>query len=812
MRENRRFIVLSVIAAELILLILSAVHQLKGRESGHIEYTSDMLSMAQELGSGLEVREGVASIATTDHGKNRRICSPHFELDRGVYAVSLQYQSSTPSISSKGCCSMAVCDSEYPWIHSESMLLTNRGNSAEYFVYVRKDNTDVKVKNTLEDGFFDTIQIDHITITYLRGRSAVKDIIILLLIFTAVDFPLYFYLFRREAMNLWLKKNVWIVVGILVLLFIVELPMTMNYLPKGYDLRFHYYRIYTIAEGIRDGMFPVKIQPEWFNGYGYATGIYYGDVLLYIPAFLYLLGFSMGAAYKTYVFLMNLLTLGSSYYLFKKTTGDKYIGFLGAAVYVTALHRLVAVCTRAALGAYTAMAFLPFVLLGIWAIYFCGQPENRKCPQELTVSESLTAISDRKKEEEYKKGWLYLVIGASGIMGSHILGSVMTAVFVVLFMLLSIKITFRKKIWLALGKAAAACVLANLFFIVPFLDTYGNMTLTTYYGNKPVYYNSAFVSQLFSTAFNAIGDVKEDLQGMYQDMPMSVGPAAGLVILAVICFLIYNWTKGNKRCPLCESAYCEKNSRHLVKLLILTIISLWMSTNLFPYMWLAEYAPTVYQLIEKFEFAWRFLAIASMLVTVLYVILTVKASKQFDKKIVMMVSTIVCMLFVWQGASYIFQYDNLMKPFEYEYSFRDLSVGAVYDGLYLPEGTDYLNLPTSISVSDAELVKAELLERKGIFMKVLVENKTKSEAYVEVPLLYYKGYYAKSGSGELPISYGENNRIKIQIPAGFQDSVQIGFSQPWYWVAAELVSLVFWLGVAGYYLIVRYRFGRRMTS
>ena len=61
---------------------------------------------------------------------------------------------------------------------------------------------------------------------------------------------------------MWLRKNGLTAAALCALLFIVELPMTMNYLPKGYDMRFHYYRLYTIAEGLRDGFFPVKIQPE----------------------------------------------------------------------------------------------------------------------------------------------------------------------------------------------------------------------------------------------------------------------------------------------------------------------------------------------------------------------------------------------------------------------------------------------------------------------------------------------------------------------------------------------------------------------
>ena len=200
------------------------------------------------------------------------------------------------------------------------------------------------------------------------------------------------------------------------------------------------------------------------------------------------------------------------------------------------------------------------------------------------------------------------------------------------------------------------------------------------------------------------------------------------------------------------------------------------------------------------------------MITVLYVMLTVKAAKVFDKKKVMAVSAVVCLLFCRQGADYIFQYNNLMKPFEYEYSFRDLSMGAVYDGLYLPEGTDYTNLPAEIKVSDAENISAEMTARKGTFVEAAVQNKTAENAWIEAPVLYYKGYHAKSSEGELAVGYGNNNRIRIQIPAGFHDSVKVAFAEPWYWRAAEIVSLVFWLWAAAYGLASRYRRGRRKNE
>ena len=46
----------AVILAEALLLALTVGHQLRNRESNHIVFSADMLSMAQETSGGLEVR------------------------------------------------------------------------------------------------------------------------------------------------------------------------------------------------------------------------------------------------------------------------------------------------------------------------------------------------------------------------------------------------------------------------------------------------------------------------------------------------------------------------------------------------------------------------------------------------------------------------------------------------------------------------------------------------------------------------------------------------------------------------------------
>ncbi|WP_160560922.1 hypothetical protein [Parablautia muri] len=769
---KKKYVWKGILILQVFLLLLLGMERMKSSEDDRIQYTGDMLSFAQETESGLDLRRGCNRIENIDQGKNRRIITPDITLRRGVYAVTVQYHAITSSGSSVGCRSKAVYDGTHPWIRSESVLLTNNDTNIEYFVYSFKDNTRVIIKNIMDNDFFDPVQIDQVTITYLNGRSAAADLIRLLLVFGIVDVILYFYLYRRQVAGIWLQKNGLIVIGLAALLFIVELPMLMNYLPKGYDLRFHYYRLYSIAEGLRNGCFPVKIQPKWFNGYGYATGIFYGDIFLYFPALLYLLGFPLGTAYKAYVFAINVITIGNGYLCFKTIAKDKYIGLFGTVIYASFLHRLVALFTRAALGAYTALAFLPLVVLGLWAVYYGDDKEN-------------------------KKSWIYLVIGATGMIQSHLLGTLMTILFVGIFMVISLKRTLRKKTLMALGRAAAGCLISNLFFAVPFLDAYSNMTLAVddYRGNMPVYYNSAFLSQLFSNVFNAVADVKEDLYGMYQDMPMSVGPMSGLAILAAICYLIVNHSKEKKENGL------------LPKLLAMTILSLWMSTNLFPYMWLEEFCPFLYAGLKKFEFAWRFLGAASTFITLLYVILMTKAKEMFAGKTAIVAGAVICMLFCYQGADYLFQYNNLMIPFEYEYNVRDLTVRAIYDGAYLPRGTDWQAMTTDIQVSDTEFVNVALEARKGTSICISVENNSKNNAYVDLPILYYKGYRAQSEGKDLPVSAGTNNRVRIALPAGFHGTIKTFFAEPWYWRGAEIISFLFWCGLIGYAMIKSIRKG-----
>lgn len=64
------------------------------------------------------------------------------------------------------------------------------------------------------------------------------------------------------------------------------------------------------------------------------------------------------------------------------------------------------------------------------------------------------------------------------------------------------------------------------------------------------------------------------------------------------------------------------------------------------------------------------------------------------------------------------------------------------------------------------------------------------DSYVDVPLLFYKGYCAvNTETGEkMEVCAGENNVVRVLIPAGFEGWINIYFAPPLYWRISELIS------------------------
>ena len=65
---------------------------------------------------------------------------------------------------------------------------------------------------------------------------------------------------------------------------------------------------------------------------------------------------------------------------------------------------------------------------------------------------------------------------------------------------------------------------------------------------------------------------------------------------------------------------------------------------------------------------------------------------------------------------------------------------------------------------------------------------------MDVPFIYYKGYRAsgRTSDGEeikLDVDCGNNQVVRIYVPAEFDGQITVDFKEPFYWRIAEAVSL-----------------------
>ena len=112
----------------------------------------------------------------------------------------------------------------------------------------------------------------------------------------------------------------------------------------------------------------MRLESIWNDKYGYAT-LFYGDLLLYIPALLRLLGVTINDAYNAYILLVNVLTAVVSFRCFDAMVKDRDIALLMTAAYVTSVYRLMDIYVRAAVGEYSAMIFLPMIAYAMYRLY-----------------------------------------------------------------------------------------------------------------------------------------------------------------------------------------------------------------------------------------------------------------------------------------------------------------------------------------------------------------------------------------------------------------------------------------------------------
>lgn len=677
-------------------------------------------------------------------------------LERGSYQVTMDYDLTVDAVRIT-----PLYEASYGPDDAETILLTKEFQEKTFELLLPDQVNEFSFQlPELENA--DDLVIHSITMERTNQSERVRFFVVLC-IFCAVD--VLFYLGRKGRFGAWSveKRGSVLCIGLIVLFACV--PLMTNYLLSGQDLTFHLMRIEGLAEGLKQGQFPVKMQPVWLNDYGYPVSTMYGDLFLYVPAVLRIIGFSLQASYKIYLVMIQIITAINTYLCCKEIAEDRKLGVVGCFLYVFATNRMTNIYYRAAVGEYTALAFLPLVFLGLF--YLLGKKERTKAEQ--------------------KKVFFLLVMGYTFMLESHMLSFNIAIVFSIIYCLFHFK-KFLQNFWF-LVKTALITIGLNLGFLVPMADYMISHDMKVKYASQieNMQEHGLFLSQLFQMFRFPVSLSGNVMNGVGGDMAIGIGLAYMLMLALFVwelCCCFWRKKKG-----LANEGMIQTEP---VRIFVIFLLCLVMSCYFFPWHAISK-IPVLGSILTPYQFAWRFIGIA----TFLGVILTMYALKALEKltdRTIKVAAIVVLGTLTLIGSQYLM--DNKVSDStartKVTSSASIYTAGAVANGEYLfVENSAMAIIDQQPVPADETAVSITSYEKKNSRISMECENLTDEVQQVKVSFLDYKGFVAtdKTTGEKLDTTCDEQHILTVLLPAGYQGTVQVCFRQPWYWRVAEIVSL-----------------------
>ena len=683
-------------------------------------------------------------------------------LDKGVYTLKLQYQTDLDVADVVD----VYSESEPDAVRSNTTFLYQGLSELSYNFWVDRKCDDVVVKITKADGSQLTVNQVAVCKTKLGTARVLVWIWIALLIIGVL-------LLTDQATfqkNIELRKKVTVSVILIAIALVSSIPMFKEGILTGVDVGFHLLRIEGAKDALTIGQFPVRIQPNWLQGHGYANGLFYSDLFLFVPAVFRLCGYTVTESYKIYQFLINLLTSFIAYYSFSRMTKSKgreradcVISLLATLLYSTAIYRIIYLYSVEGVGQYTSLAFYPLVAAGIWCIL---------------------------KGEE--KGYISLALGFGGLIQSHVLSVLLVLIFSVLFALFYVKEVVAGKRYIEMGKAIALCAGLNLWFILPAIIVSKTMDLQVLEGaatqNKIQIWGMS-LGQLFTILPEAdkVGFLPKDV-GTSEEIHYTIG--LGFSIVLVVGLIMIDMALWHKN----EERFTRKVG---IPLWVLVALSMYMSTYYFPWDGIAERIPMLSSLVATIQYPVRLQSITILLLSCFFIWEYNALNSMLEGKTALIARALLCIITVL-GASitsgyFIYSVTTQMGHI-YIQDEKCMGNGIIINGEYLPLGTDISQLRYNKFCYNGEEI--EISSTRHDMGRVTVNvTETLKDARVEVPLLYHPGYVAKatdlSGhSQKLSLTKGENNVVQIKVPQGFKGNIGVWYEEPILWRVTEVISIV----------------------
>ena len=577
------------------------------------------------------------------------------------------------------------------------------------------------------------------------------------------------------------------------LALLASVPFLVWAVPVGDDVSFQLARIEGIAQGLRAGEFPVRMQSVQLRGFGYPNGVCYGDALLYPFAAMRLLGMPLEECWRSMAVATNLLTASLAYASFRRLAcGSLVPALLGAALWTLSPYRLFDMYVRAAVGEYLALALLPVVAYGFFSVFARGRAGASPL------------------------GWLWLSLGMAGVVVSHVLTTALVLMALVPLGMVGLVVAdpgtrFRAVRDCAL--AALACALVSAGFLLPFLD---------YYLNVPLAVTSAPASEVTAMVLrnvSGVSQILEPLPGFAFAGSSHATLGLAIAVAAVAAFAAALTGAGG--------AYPSQRVWGGA-LVIIGLLMLLSATHLFPWNAGSE-GDALSQAVARLsviQFPWRMIGPASFLFVTAAVVMWPRARREPEVRgrrgragdgdvsrgrgsdrlrvPARLLAALLVALSCVEGAHAAASFVDGSGP-------QDISQLMVGDGTgrfagSIGVGGEYLMPDVLARVSDANKFKETLWDgckEDGSAMAAGYAQSGSTRTLrvtggplggrVTLPMLWYPQYEAEAsggGSADIRLVRTEEGFGALEVPPGADADVTVRFVEPLAWRVSEVVSVL----------------------
>lgn len=478
----------------------------------------------------------------------------------------------------------------------------------------------------------------------------------------------------------------------IIALLVLILSAVMTWMGYGQDIEFHAERLAAIAAEMKNGPGIYRIYTTVCEGYGYASPMFYGDIFMYPAAALVALGVPLGVAFR--LFLASIMVFAYlTMYLCVKSVWNREQAVIAAYLYAFSPILLEDIFIRYAVGEAMGFVFIPVVLYGFYRIVI--QPKNPKTD------------------------WIFLSLGMSGLIFSHIISTVLTVILLVFLCILQIKkIWSDKKSIRHIIYAALLTVAITAYFTLPMLE---QMATSKFY----------VVNRQTS---NLAGNVAPVTGLLFGSEYMSVFNVILEKITGVADYFSFSWFPGAFGYLLFFVLYIRFKKKNAIKErqadVFLGISLIYLAISVVPFI-----QPVLEPFVGFIKIPWRNLTFYMLFLAVGASILFCRLRKQQEKLYRIGMSVATAGTFVaFLGLAMITVHNGM-------FSFDTLSTTSIGLGEYLPSAVshyDYsLERKDEVYCSD-KTVKFEF-ERGAGYSELTYEG-LGGTAVFEVPVYMYRGY------------------------------------------------------------------------